>query len=56
MNGAEADIAIKWRWTFEGKDSVNYATSQSDVTDTTLGTAGTATITVSAKITATQID
>ena len=56
MNGGEDEITIQWRWAFEGTGSVNYATSQSDITDTNLGIDGTATITVTAKVTATQIN
>lgn len=44
--GAEAEHTVYWRWTYEGNDT----------TDTTLGSAGTATITVAAEVTATQID
>ena len=46
MNNATATITVQWRWLFNGDDT----------TDTTLGTTGTDTITVSAKVTATQVD
>ena len=46
MDNATANITVQWRWLFDGDDT----------TDTTLGTAGTDTITVSAKVTATQAD
>lgn len=39
-------VTVHWMWAFEGNDSV----------DTTLGTGGTATVKVDAKITATQVD
>lgn len=54
MSGATDSITIKWRWAFEGAGSSNYTDSQTDLTDTALGVTGTDTITVSAKITATQ--
>jgi len=44
--GGEAEHTVYWRWVFEGDNT----------TDTTLGTAGTDTITVEAVVTATQID
>ena len=45
--GAEAQtITVQWMWAFEGSDN----------TDTNLGTAGTAEVTVSASVTATQVD
>lgn len=44
--GAEATtVTVKWKWAFEGNDG-----------DTALGTAGTATVTVGATITAEQVD
>lgn len=46
MDNATANITVKWRWSFAGDDT----------TDTNLGTTGTDTITVSAKVTATQVD
>lgn len=55
-SGAEDTISIQWRWAFEGKDSENYQTSQTDTTDTELGTAGTATIQVEAKVIVEQVD
>ena len=48
-NGAEATHTIQWRWVFEVDENGN-------TVDTTLGTAGTDTITVTAKVTATQVD
>ena len=55
-NGGTTTITVKWRWAFEGSGSTNFTSTQTDITDTTLGTAGTATLTVSAAITATQVD
>jgi len=57
--GADTTITVQWRWAFNGADSANYndgENKQTDVTDTTLGNAGSATITVKADITVTQID
>ena len=31
-------VSVYWRWAFEGKDSTNYTTTQTDTTDYTLGT------------------
>lgn len=44
--GASQTITVHWMWAFEGDD----------VADTTLGLAGSAQLTVEAKITATQVD
>ena len=45
--GSEAKtITVQWKWEFNGNDA----------TDTALGSAGSATLTVSAKVTATQVD
>ena len=55
----EDTVTIYWRWAFEGKDSTNYTVDQTDSTDTALGTAATTeTIkaTVTAHLTATQVD
>ena len=41
-----ATITVQWKWDFNGNDT----------TDTSLGTVGTATLEVSAKVTATQVD
>ena len=49
MNAAEATHTVYWRWVYEVNEAGNTA-------DTTLGEAGTDTIKVTAKITATQID
>ena len=48
-------ITVYWRWAYEGAKQ-NPARNQTDTSDTTLGTAGTATVAVSAEITATQVD
>lgn len=59
MNGAEDSITIQWRWAFTGDASENYKTgddAQTDETDTTLGIAGSATPSVSAKIVVNQVD
>ena len=45
--GKTADIIVTWEWVFEGVD---------EVFDTSLGLKGTDTITVTANITATQVD
>lgn len=55
-DGGQATINIQWRWAFEGTNSTNYTTSQTDATDTTLGSKGTDTISVKADITVTQAD
>lgn len=54
--GGQANVTIQWRWAFTGAASENYTSTQTDVTDTTLGTNGTATISVKADVTVTQID
>lgn len=56
MNGGTETIKVQWRWAFEGTNSANFAATQTDVTDTTLGTAGSAVLTVKATVTATQVD
>ena len=49
--------AVYWRWAFEGKDSTNYTTTQTDTTDYTLGTASTApTVKVEVSTVFTQVD
>ncbi len=53
---ADTTITVQWRWAFVGTGSANYADTQTDATDTTLGIAGTGTISVQANITATQVD
>lgn len=53
---SDTEMTIQWRWAFEGADSTNYQTTQTDVTDTTLGIGGTATVTVDAKVIVTQVD
>lgn len=55
-SGAEATIKIQWRWAFEGTDSENFTASQTDDTDTLLGTAASATIQVSANVIVNQVD
>ena len=56
--GSEKDtITVYWRWAFEGKNSTNFTTTQTDESDTALATADTLpTVTVTATITATQVD
>lgn len=44
--GATSTVTVQWKWDFYGNDT----------TDTTLGAAGAATITVAAAVTATQVD
>lgn len=55
-SGATETVTIQWRWAFEGTDSVNYQTTQTDTTDTDLGTAASATIKVEAKVIVEQVD
>ncbi|MBQ7346366.1 MAG: hypothetical protein IJW55_00245 [Clostridia bacterium] len=50
----EATITVYWRWVFENGTDTTLETN--DGNDTTLGLAGTATVTVTANITVTQID
>ena len=45
-NSGQTTINVQWKWDFEGNDT----------TDTTLGSAATATLTVAAAVTATQVD
>ena len=54
--GGTAPITIYWRWAFTGDASANYTATQNDGTDTTLGLAGSAVITVNAAVTVTQVD
>ncbi len=49
--GTDTTVTVQWRWRFEA-DSV----TEGDNADTTLGKDGTATLEVSAKVTATQVD
>ena len=50
-------VSVYWRWAFEGKDSTNYTTTQTDTTDYTLGTASTApTVKVEVSTVFTQVD
>lgn len=56
MNGDDSKT-IYWRWAFEGNSTATgRLAAQTDATDTNLGEIGTDTVTVKAKITATQID
>lgn len=55
-SGATETVTIQWRWAFEGTDSENYKDSQTDDTDTDLGTAHSATIKVEAKVIVEQVD
>ncbi|MBR1802460.1 MAG: hypothetical protein IJ777_00560 [Clostridia bacterium] len=56
--GAKADTTtVYWRWSFEGSDSTDYKTTQTDETDTTLGIKGSAaSVQVKATIEARQVD
>lgn len=49
--GSSKTITIQWKWDYE-----DTADSSRDENDTNLGTAGTDTLTVSAKVTATQVN
>lgn len=52
-------ITVQWRWAYEGATSTNYTTTQTDVTDTALGTAAKTTpaeVKVKTTLTATQVD
>ena len=55
-SGADDTVTIQWRWAFEGKDSENYQATQTDDSDTLLGTAGSDTIQVEAKVIVEQVD
>lgn len=55
--GGNKTVTVYWKWSFVGNDSTNFKTTQTDTTDTALGTAETApSITVQATITAEQVD
>ena len=57
--GASDTVKVEWRWAYEGSGSTNFKTSQTDTTDTKLGTdaqTSAATLTVTANVTATQVD
>lgn len=60
MDGGAANIIVEWRWAFTGSQSSNFTSTQTDATDTILGIEGAVAtdriITVTAKITATQVD
>ena len=49
--GTDTTVTVQWRWRFEDSN-----VEQGDIIDTNLGKVGTATLTVSAKVTATQVD
>lgn len=49
--GTNKTVTVYWKWRFEA-DNV----TEGDATDTSLGSAATATLTVAAKVTATQVD
>lgn len=56
MDNGSNTITVQWRWAFVGADSENYK-AQTDAADTALGEADTAaTLTVTAAVTATQVD
>jgi len=57
-DGGSETVTIYWRWCFEGTDTGAHS-GQTDVTDTALGIAGQSaapTVTISATLTATQVD
>lgn len=57
--GTATQNTLYWRWAFEGSDSENYTSTQTDVTDTALGFAANtsaATVQVTATVTLTQVD
>lgn len=55
--GSDTTFKIYWRWAFTGDQSTTFTTSQTDTTDTALGTAEVkATPKVTATIVATQVD
>lgn len=59
MNGASQTTTVYWRWAFTGGDSSNYTTSQTDTTDTKLGTDAVttpATVKVQATVTVNQVN
>ena len=60
MNGGVATINVYWRWVFEVADDAATTTDNETTirneADTVLGTTGTDTVKVEAKITATQVD
>lgn len=53
--GASASKTVYWRWVFEGTTSGAHV-GQTDTSDTALGIAGTAEVTITATITVTQVD
>ncbi len=56
MTNGESTVTVYWRWMFEGTTNGAH-TSQSDESDTSLGTMDTApTVTITATITVTQVD
>lgn len=57
MGSDPVDVTVMWRWAFEGTSSENYKTTQTDVTDTDLGTATTIpNVTVGVKLLVEQAD
>lgn len=54
--GATADINLYWRWVYEVADNGNGEDIARDTKDTDLGIANSATITVTADVTVTQVD
>lgn len=53
VGAAEKTIKVQWKWAFEADNEAEKAAR--NTADTTLGTAGTAQVTVAAAITATQV-
>ena len=53
--GASDTVIIYWRWVFEGTTNGAHA-GQTDATDTALGVAGTATVTIKATVLVEQVD
>ena len=50
-----ATVTVYWRWPFTDNTSTD-ASAARDASDTTLGLAGTASVTVTANVTVTQVD
>ena len=59
MGQTASTLTVKWRWAFTGNESTNYASTQTDTTDTALGFAANdtaPTVQVNATVTVTQVD
>ena len=55
MNNASDEVTVQWRWVYERGDD-DTAKGTNNAADTALGNAGTATLSVTATIVATQVD